>query len=308
MPPLFETDTPVPGDLDVRWIHGSPDRRKRTDPAVQVHWYDAHTAILRQSKDLTFEAPFLFLLFGNDRALLLDTGAVKGNSVRLVVDGLIRGWRERHAKQVYPLVVAHTHGHGDHVAGDEGFTGRPDTTVVPGDVDAVRRFFGLDDWPAQVVPFDLGGRAVAVTGIPGHHAASIAVHDAWTGLLLTGDSVLPGRLFVSDMPAYVDSLARLLELAESRQVTHVLGCHIEMTTAPGRDYVPGCRYQPDEPPLQMTIEQLRRIHAAATEVGDRKGVHIYDDFIIHNGMGWADVIRMSARGLAGMARGVLARR
>jgi hypothetical protein len=110
------------------------------------------------------------------------------------------------------------------------------------------------------------------------------------------------------MPAYVDSLARLLELAESRQITHVLGCHIEMTTAPGLDYFPGCRHQPDERALQMTIEQVRRIHAAATEVADHKGVHRYDDFIIYNGMGLTTAIRMSARGLVGMVSGALARR
>jgi glyoxylase-like metal-dependent hydrolase (beta-lactamase superfamily II) len=304
----FATGVPVPGDVDVTWVHGSADRRARTDPAVQVHWYDPHTAILRQSKDVTFEAPFLFLLFGNDRALLLDTGATKDDSVRLAVDGLVDAWQERQEKQYYSLVVAHTHGHGDHVAGDESLGGRPNTTVVPRDVDAVRTFFGFGDWPCQVVRFDLGGRVLEITGTPGHHPASIAVHDPWTGLLLTGDTVLPGRLFVSDMPAYVDSLARLLELAESRPVTHVLGCHIEMTTAPGRDYFPGCRYQPDERALQMTVEQLRRIHAAATEVADHKGVHRYDDFIIYNGMGLSTAIRMSARGLVGMVSGALARR
>lgn len=303
----FETDIPVPGDLKVRWIHGSRNRRSPTDPAVQAHWYDPHTVILRQSKDVTFEAPFLFLLFGNDRALLLDTGAVNDDGVRVAVDGLVNEWQARHEKQEYSLVVAHTHGHGDHVAGDDAFIGRPDTTVVPRDVDSVRTFFGFDDWPAPVVPFDLGGRVVEITGIPGHHAASIAVHDPWTGLLLTGDTVLPGRLFVSDMPAYVDSLARLVELAESRPVTHVLGCHIEMTTSPGRDYFPGCRYQPDEPPLELTVEQLRRIHTAAVEVADRKGVRACDDFIIYNGMGRATAIRMSARGLAGLVRAALTR-
>ncbi len=40
-----------------------------------MHLFDAHTFILRQSKTVNFEAPFLFLLCGNERALLLDTGA-----------------------------------------------------------------------------------------------------------------------------------------------------------------------------------------------------------------------------------------
>ena len=71
----FAAQAPAQGSLDVRWIHGAPARRPATDPPIQVHWYDPHTVIMRQSKSVHYEAPFLYLLFGNDRALLLDTGA-----------------------------------------------------------------------------------------------------------------------------------------------------------------------------------------------------------------------------------------
>ena len=63
------------------------------------------------------------------------------------------------------------------------------------------------------MPFDLGGRVLEVTGIPGHHEAAIAVYDPWTGFLLTGDTVYPGRLYVRDMPAFMDSLDRLVAFA-----------------------------------------------------------------------------------------------
>jgi hypothetical protein len=49
--------------------------RGHTDPHIQVHAYDEHTCILRQNMAVNHEAPFMFLLFGNSRALLLDTGA-----------------------------------------------------------------------------------------------------------------------------------------------------------------------------------------------------------------------------------------
>ena len=65
------------GDLAVDWIHGQPRRSGTDDPPIQVHRYDEHTIILRQSKQLTYEAPFLYLFFGNHTALLLDTGAVR---------------------------------------------------------------------------------------------------------------------------------------------------------------------------------------------------------------------------------------
>ena len=88
----FVTTAPTAGSLDVRWIHGAPARRRATDPPIQVHQYDPHTVILRQGKSVNYEAPFLFLLFGNDRALLLDTGATEDPEtfpLRATVDQLI---------------------------------------------------------------------------------------------------------------------------------------------------------------------------------------------------------------------------
>ena len=74
--------------LDVRWIHGSPPGGPG-DPVIQVHTVDDATFILRQSKDVNYEAPFLYLLCGTERALLLDTGAVANGGVRQAVDGLL---------------------------------------------------------------------------------------------------------------------------------------------------------------------------------------------------------------------------
>ena len=105
-----------------------------------------------------------------------------------------------------------------------------------------------------------------VTGIPGHHPASIAVFDPWTGFLLTGDSVYPGRLYADDMPVFVASAERLVDFAATRPVRHVMGCHIEMTRTPGHDYPIGTTYQPDEPPLQMAPDRLL---ASATAPGRR---------------------------------------
>jgi hydroxyacylglutathione hydrolase len=281
----FTTNAPAAGSLDVRWIHGVPVSGLAGDPPIQVHRYDPHTVILRQSKSVNYEAPFLYLLFGNDRALLLDTGATEDPAsfpLRDTVDGLIAQWLTEHPRDGYELVVAHTHGHGDHVAGDPQFAGRPDTTIVDRELDAVQRYFGFTGWPDQILPFDLGGRVLDITGSPGHHRAAITIYDPWTGFLLTGDTVYPGRLYAFDFPQFAASLDRMVALAESRPVTHVLGCHIEMTTRPGRDYPLGALYQPDEPALEMTVGQLRDVRAAAAAVAGKPGVHPFDDFIIYN--------------------------
>ena len=282
----FQSGAPAAGDLDVRWIHGSRSVRRNADPPVQVHAYDAHTFVLRQNMAVHHEAPFLYLFCGNQRALLLDTGATADPGrfpLRDTVDGLLDGWLAAYPRAGYGLVVAHTHGHGDHVAGDAQFDGRPRTTVVPADRASVRSFFGIVDWPAGVVPFDLGGRVLEVTGIPGHHEASIAVYDPWTGFLVTGDTVYPGRLYVNDFTAFQDSLDRLVTFTRSRPVTHVMGCHIEMSRRPGHDYPIGATYQPDEPPLQMTVDQLTAVRDATTPIAHRPGVHVFDDFIIFHG-------------------------
>jgi hydroxyacylglutathione hydrolase len=296
----FAHGAPVDGDLDVAWDHGVPRGTAVQGPPIQVHAYDEHTVILRQSKAVHYEAPFLYLLMGNDRAVLFDTGATKDPDafpLRATIDGLLAAWQERNGRPAYELVVAHTHAHGDHVAADGQFADRPGTTVVGHDPVAVQQFFGFTAWPEEVVRFDLGGRVLEVTGIPGHHPASIAVFDPWTGFLLTGDSVYPGRLYADDMPTFVASTDRLVDFAAARDVRHVMGCHIEMTRTPGRDYPIGTRYQPDEPPLQLAPERLRAVRDAAHTATARPGVHVFDDFIVFNGTGPTATPRLLLRTL-----------
>lgn len=273
------------GSLPVQWRHGVRPGSGDREPSMQVHRVDEHTFVLRQSKTVDYEAPFLFLFFGNARAVLFDTGATGDPDlcpVRVTVDRLVATWLSTHQHTSYDLVVAHTHGHGDHIAGDVQFEDRAETTVVGTDRASVTDYFGFSQWPSQVVELDLGGRVLEITGIPGHQDSSIAVFDAWTGFLLTGDTVYPGRLYIQDTPAFVDSLDRLVRLAESRQVRAVMGCHIEMSRSAGRDYPAGSTYQPDELPLEMAVDRLRVVRDAAQSVGGSPGAHVFDDFAIVN--------------------------
>jgi hydroxyacylglutathione hydrolase len=297
----FDRGAPTSGNLDVAWRHGSPSPRHRTDPPIQVVAYDPHTFVLRESKDVSFEAPFLYLFLGNDRALLVDTGATADPGLfplRATIDRLVGDWLVQHPRERYELVVAHSHSHTDHTTGDSQFVDRPNTRIVGRKPEEVRAFFGLSGGPDDVGRFDLGGRKLEVFGIPGHHAASIAIYDRWTGFLLTGDTVCPGRLYVPDMPAFLASLDRLVHFAESRQITHVLGAHIEMSVTPRRDYPIGARYQPHERPLPMAPDRLPVIRAAAVSVARRPGVHAYEDFIIYNGPCTAAKLRQLLRGIA----------
>lgn len=262
-----------------RWIDGT----NGAEPATQVQALDADTFVIRQSVQTNFEAPFLYLLFGHDRALLVDTGA-EGGRIRPTVDRLIENWLAAHRRSSIPLVVAHSHSHGDHVAGDAAFAGRPLTTIVghkPADVAA---FFGITRWPDRIATFDLGGRALSILPTPGHQAAAIMVYDPRLKLLLSGDTLYPGRLYVpvnflADDRASVDRLARF---AAHHPIRAALGAHIEMTRVPGKDYGHEAPTHPDEHPLELpasAIAELREGLKAPLDVPEQGQVH--DHFIIY---------------------------
>ncbi|MFJ2649775.1 MBL fold metallo-hydrolase [Streptomyces sp. NPDC087420] len=281
--------TPAPGTLAGLAGPVGPAGPGRPDEPlhVHVHTYNEHTLVLRQNKSVHFEAPFLFLLFGNERALLLDTGATADPALfplRATVDREIAEWLARHPREEYGLLVAHTHGHGDHIAADGQFEGRPHTTVVGPELAAVTEAFGLDAWPEGLGTVDLGGRIIDVVPGPGHQDAAVVFHDRYTGLLLTGDSLYPGRLYVNDADAYGRTVDRLLGFCGARDVTHVLGCHIEMTTTPDVEYPRGTVHQPDEAPLALTTAHLRTLRRALDETGGRPGSYPYGDFVlVHEG-------------------------
>jgi hydroxyacylglutathione hydrolase len=275
---------PVAKPIDVQWIHGSESSKHNTDPDLQTYWYDDDTVILRQNKAINYEAPFLFLLFGQERAVLLDTGATSAKAflpLRAVVDGLLQTWLTRHPLTTdYELLVLHTHSHGDHVAGAVQFADRPNTVLITADKATAWDYLGLLEDPEAVGSVDLGGRALQVLATPGHQSSAVTFYDACTGILFTGDTVYRGRLYIVDWAAYSRSIDRLIEFCRTRPVTHVLGCHIEMTSTPGVDYPVLTTYQPEEPRLEMTVEHLHAVRAALDHVGREPARYVCDDFIL----------------------------
>ena len=193
-----------------------------TDPPLQVHHLAPGTVLIRQSKDLTFEAPFILLLLGERSRPAARHRRGRRHDAARVVDDLVADWlldADVTGLDAYDLVVAHTHGHGDHVAGDAAFADRPHTTVVGHDVDGGARPLRHHRLARpRSSPSTSAAAPLEVFGIPGHHAASIAVHDARTGLLHTGDTVYPGRIYVDDPPALLDTLDRLVTFADDRDV------------------------------------------------------------------------------------------
>jgi glyoxylase-like metal-dependent hydrolase (beta-lactamase superfamily II) len=263
----------VPGSLTVSWMHGSANCATNTDPEVQVHMYNATTYIIRQNKCRTFEAPFVYVLVGTTSALMLDTGGTSTVTLRDTVRGLVG---------TKPLLVAHSHAHGDHVASDSRFTGQANTTLVALTRAAIQSTFAITTWPTTAGTYELGGRTLDVLAIPGHEAQHIAIYDRQTGLLLTGDSLYPGLLFINDWATYRTSIARLAQFAASHPIAHVLGAHIEMTSTAKQVYPYGTTYQPAEHVLQLTAAHVAALDAALTQLGATPPAApvAYDDFVI----------------------------
>lgn len=275
------------GSFPEEWIHGAPVCVPSPLPLIQIHQYNDNTFILRQSTCVHFEGPFIYLLFGEDKVLMQDTGmtAAAGQPtlpLATTVYQIVNQWLADHGKASIQLVVTHSHSHGDHVAHDFQFAGQPDTAVVGTSVSAVQTFFGIPaaSWPNLIVPYDLGGRIVDVIPIPGHQTAHVALYDRETRLLFTGDTLYPGRLYISNFPQYVASIGRLVDFTERNPVCWVLGTHIEMTQTPTVDFAFGATYHPNEHVLQLTRDHLLELHAAVLEMGTTPFIEEHDDFIV----------------------------
>ncbi|GJM22721.1 MAG: hypothetical protein DHS20C15_26360 [Planctomycetota bacterium] len=270
------------GSWPDEWIAG---KDCDNDPAFQVHAYNANTFFIRQSKCDIYEAPFLYLLFGEDEALLMDTGALDTAPLRATIDGVIEQWLLDNGRTSIPLTVAHTHGHFDHVQGDGqypngSFYGR----FVSAQANVALPFFGFDDYPNDVPSFDLGGRVIDVLGTPGHHPVSVTLYDRNTHLLLPGDIVYPGHLFVfskGEWTDFVASIQRMVDWAATHPVKWVVGCHIETSEFPFTPFAYTTTVHPREHVLEFAPTILTEILEAALSFDGVPECTIFEEFVIH---------------------------
>jgi hydroxyacylglutathione hydrolase len=252
------------GTLPERWLSEGP--KCMEIPEWQVHEYNPNFFILRQSPCTDYEKPFVFLFFGKEKAMLVDTGSRNGNlaqSLRWVV----KNWLTRNGKTSIPLVVVHTHPHGDHVAGDKDIQAMNDpampvTFLKADDQQAAMTMYGITSWPDAIGKIDLGDRVIDVIPIPGHSAMSIAFYDRRTAVLLAGDSLYPGRLYVQDFAAFQASTERMIAFTKGKPVAHILGNHIEEGDTPFLDYPVGTIYQPHEHELTLSRGALLELEDA----------------------------------------------
>lgn len=253
----------------------------KSEPGFQTQKIDANTVAFRQSLRATFEAPFLYLIFGDDRVLLIDTG-VKRSDLRAEVDRQIDSWLLANGRDNIALTVMHSHGHGDHVGGDASFEGRPDTEIVGHAADAIATFFHIADWPSQPATYDLGGRIVDILPTPGHHPSHVMVFDRATRILFSGDTIYPGKLYFqcSKLDEFSATINKVATFASSNDVHWLLGGHIEMMASPGETFRANKKVRRGEHLLELPVSIIGDIQVGLKDLSGKLVVTESDEFVL----------------------------
>ena len=260
-----------------KWAHGKASCETEYYEAFDTFSLTATTHIFRQSKCKTFEAPFLFLLQGEDSALLIDTGAVEKERDFSLADMLSPYLSLENGGST--LVVAHSHSHSDHINGDSQLKGRVGVTIVEPSKKELLNYFNLINWPTRNAHFNLGNRQIVVIPAPGHHPEAIALYDTQTHILFTGDTLYPGQVYVRNWDDYRETIKRLADFTNEYKVIAILGSHIEMSKGDSGLYPIGTIYQPNEASLVLFPEDLRDLAMRISEQKNAKEMH-FDKFVI----------------------------
>jgi glyoxylase-like metal-dependent hydrolase (beta-lactamase superfamily II) len=250
----------VPGNMNVHWNQGAANCAADPQPPLQVHPYNERAFVLRENLCATFEAPFMYLLIGAQKALLIDTGDV-GDPKEMPLAKTVMSLLPGGESEKFPLLVVHTRRHRDHRAGDEQLSALPNAQVAGFDLISVRSFYHFTDWPNGLAQLDLGNRTVDVIPTPGHNETEVSFYDRTTGLFFSGDYLMPARLLIDDTRSELASAQRVAGFVRDRRVSFVLGGHIE-TDAGGNLFPWGSHFHPDEHVLPMKKEDLLALPAA----------------------------------------------
>ena len=148
-----------------------------------------------------------FLFAGTKKAALIDSG-MKVPDARKLAEGLTD----------LPLILVNTHADPDHISGNAAFE---EVYMSPEEEDNYRANGGQ----GKINPvregdvIDLGDRPLRIIDIPGHTPGSIAIIDEKNRIMIGGDSVEDGNVFMfgerRNIDRYIESMKHLLEFTDS---------------------------------------------------------------------------------------------
>lgn len=214
---------------------------------MQYNWFtvekiDAQTFVISEYKH--WEETHCYLLYGTERAVLIDTGLGVAN-IKNVVDDLTD----------LPVSVITTHVHWDHIGGHKYFKDfaihknevswvseqfplplyvvKKNLTLEPCDFP---KDFNIDDYqifkgtPASILHdgnlIDLGNRTLKVIHTPGHSPGHCCFYEQDRGRLYSGDLIYKGCLDTfyptTDPIAFMRSVEKVSLLKIKRCCRHII--------------------------------------------------------------------------------------
>lgn len=142
-----------------------------------------------------------FLLTGTEKALLIDSGMNTPNA-KQIAEGIT----------TLPIILLNTHADSDHISGNCSFD---HFYMHPAEEDNYRAHGGagfiLPVKDSDII--EIGNRPLKIIFIPGHTPGSIAILDINNRVLVSGDTIQDGNIFMfkehRNMSLYVESLKKL---------------------------------------------------------------------------------------------------
>ena len=148
-----------------------------------------------------------FLLAGEKKALLIDSG-MQVHNAKEIAEGLVN----------VPIELLNTHGDIDHVGSNDEFDF---FYMNPAEAS---NYYNTQKKTGRIVPvtdgdsIDLGGRELEIITLPGHTPGSIAVLDKKNRVLISGDPIQDGNIFMfgvrREMHAYLLSLKKIEKMKD----------------------------------------------------------------------------------------------
>ena len=143
-----------------------------------------------------------FLLAGEKKALLIDSG-MQVHNAKEIAESLVN----------VPVELLNTHADMDHVGSNEEFESFYMNPAEASNYYKTQKKTGTISPVFDGDVIDLGGRELEIITLPGHTPGSIAVLDRKNRVLISGDPIQDGDIFMfgiqREMHAYLLSLEKL---------------------------------------------------------------------------------------------------
>ncbi|MBD3206060.1 MBL fold metallo-hydrolase [Candidatus Bathyarchaeota archaeon] len=224
-----------------KWYEKLPREvwKKYTKVEQPDNWFEVYKltkSVYAIYEDGQFEEVISYLILGDEKGVLIDTGNGIGD-IKALVERLTD----------LPVMVVNTHTHGDHIGGNHQFE---EVAVFETDFSRERaekgqtreqmghflegdmvwkefpEYFDKETW--RIKPFtvtrwlkdgdviELGGRSLEVIHTPGHSPDSICLLDREKQLFWTGDTFYPAPIYIyaptTSLDQFIESFRKMVDL------------------------------------------------------------------------------------------------